>query len=318
MRKKKHQGRNARNISSVIPNDILCDSIETKDNWSQYFISAHIFDAFKDCMVDYSPNLFVPFRGERTGWDPMFIIPQSNVEDSGVADRYLTPFVKSSAELHSIAFEGEFENRLLVCKDKIEDVDKGTKHWVERFENQKNKNGSKMIPEACKGHKPYWYSLNPKLAQIVTSINPYERFFFTYSQQPIAIGQRLIALNIAENKDVELAAALLNSVVVFLEIELKGTDRNLGVLDLNANYIKQLQFLNAALLSEDDKDEIKKRFKAISHRTVLPIYEETRMKDRIDFDKTILRSFNIDVSILDELYEMLVSSVESRVTMKNK
>jgi len=117
---------------------------------------------------------------------------------------------------------------------------------------------------------------------------------------------------------VELAAALLNSVVVFLEIELKGTDRNLGVLDLNANYIKQLQFLNADLLSESDKVEIKKRFKAISHRAVLPIYEEVRMKDRIDFDKTILRSFNIDVSILDELYEMLVSSVESRVTMKNK
>jgi len=84
----------------------------------------------------------------------MFIIPQSNVEDSGVANRYLTPFVKSSSELHSIAFEGEFENRLLVCKDKIEDVDKGTRLWIERFENQKNKNGSKTIPEAAMGINP--------------------------------------------------------------------------------------------------------------------------------------------------------------------
>jgi|GEM_PF-248816 len=301
----------------VIPQSVLMQSIDSKSNWSQFFISAHIFDLFERCLVDYSKELFTPFRGERTGWDPMFMIPAYNEQETRIASSYLVPCVKSSTELSSIKFNGEFKFKLFVCSDNQDSIDSGTNSWINKFKNQLNKNKTQTIPQACSGHNPYWYSLNPKRADIVTSINPYERYFFSYSKTPITIGQRLIALKVNKKYDVEFMAALLNSVVVFLEIELKGTNRNLGVLDLNANYIKQLRFLNPDLISGKAKADIIDKFKVISNREILPIEEEVKREDRRKFDQAIFTAFGLPISMLSDIYELLVNSVRERVTMRD-
>lgn len=232
----------------VIQKKVLLESLANEDNWIKYFTSSHIFDPFENSLIDYTSDVFVPFRGERTGWDSMFIIPSSKIRASKIASDYLAPFVKSSTELSKVTFDEDFEYKLFVCNDDFENLDYGTRSWISKYQNQLNKNKTQTIEMACKAHKPYWYSLKPKVAEIITSINPYERFFFTYLHEPVAIGQRLIALNVNKKYDIELIAALLNSVVVFLEIELKGTGRSLGVLDLNANYLKKLRYLNPDIL----------------------------------------------------------------------
>jgi len=304
-----------------VPKDKLLESLHTQENWSKYFISANLFEKFDEHFTVLYPDVIDAFRGERTGWNNMFVIPESDVAESGIESDFLVPYVKSPTELEILEFSGNYNFRLFICSlplDELSENYRGAYNWIRRFENAINRNGTKTIQEACAGHRPFWYSLRPKQAKIVTAINPYERFFFSFSENPFTIDQRLVAININDNYNVELMAALLNSVVTFLSIEMRGTSRNLGALDLNANYFKRLKVLNPDSLNEQQNTEISEAFQPLKKRKIKTIFEEVEMEDRINFDKTILRSYGIDESILASLYQTLVSSVNDRVAMKER
>lgn len=303
---------------SIISKETLQDSIDKKTNWSEFFISPNIFEHFDNYLTDYCPRIFDVIRGERTGWNPMFIIKKDDKSKTGIDPKFLTPMIKSSSELSSILFSNNFSHYFFVCKEKYKNLNSSTKNWIDKFKNKPNKNGSKTISEANANHKPYWYSLQPKTANIITAINPYERFFFTYSQKPFVIDQRLIAMKTNNQFDAELITALLNSAITYLSLEMKGTSRNLGALDLNSTYLKKLRALNPDLLNEEQKQAIKKAFHAIEKRKVGTIFEEVKQPDRINFDKVVLRSFGINTKILDYIYSMLIESVYDRVNMKNR
>jgi len=296
----------------------LIESIESRENWSKYFVSANLFENFDSCLLQLYPNVIDVFRGERTGWNDMFVIPEKEVNASSVETQYLIPYVKSPTELQQIEFDGNYNNKLFVCSNSIEQLPRGAKSWIKKFENARNTNGSQTIQQACSGHRPFWYSLQPKQANIVTAINPYERFFFSFAKTSFTIDQRLIAMKVDDGYDVELIAALLNSAITFLSLEMRGTSRNLGALDLNANYMKQLKILNPDLLSEKQKEEILTAFHPIKCRKIESIFVEIQKVDRINFDKTILRSFGIDENLLENIYSLLTTSVDDRVSMKEK
>ncbi len=302
----------------IVNKAALQKSIEENDSWEKFFVSSHLFEDFDTCLVQYHPHILKVFRGERTGWNDMFVIPTKQIRASRVASKYLIPYVKSPSELQQIEFNGEYENNAFVCTDNINTIDVGTKSWINKFKDNFNKNGSKTIQQACSSHRPYWYSLSPKKAHIITAINPYERFFFTYSVIPFTIDQRLIAMEVQSGYDIELIAALLNSVITFLILEIRGTSRNLGALDLNANYLKQLRTLNPDMISEDDKQRIIQAFQPLKHRVVKSILEEIKMTDRRNFDKVVLQAYGIDVGLLSSVYGLLANSVENRISMMDK
>lgn len=297
--------------------DCLLDSLENKTNWGQFFLSTNLFGSFENCLTQYHPNIVKVFRGERTGWNPMFVIKEENIKASHIDRKYLVPYVKSSSELQQIEFDGDYNFRAFVCQDKINSMDKGTKSWINKFVKTRNKNGSQTIPEACAGHRPYWYSLVPKKAHIITAVNPYERFFFTYSKEPFVIDQRLIAMQVQDGYDVELIAALLNSVITFLILEMRGTSRNLGALDLNADFLKQLKILNPTILNDGQRDMIIKAFAPLKARTVDSVFIEFTKEDRINFDKIVLSCFGINADLLSSLYAIFLTSVRNRINLKD-
>jgi len=306
---------------SIVSKQQLESSLNEQENWDTYFISADLFEKFDKHLATIYPNVIDAFRGERTGWNPIFVIPSAEVKKSGVEKRFLVPYVKSPTEFDTLEFGGTYNNYLFVCdkpQAELKAKFSGANNWIKKFQNAKNKNGTETIQSACKGHRPFWYSLRPKQANIVTAINPYERFFFSYSETPFTIDQRLVAITVNENYDVELVAALLNSIVTFLTMEMRGTSRNLGALDLNANYFKTLRVLNPDLLSASSIKEIKKAFQPLKARPIKTIFEEVKQADRMNFDKTVLKAFGIDDSILKSLYQILSSAVYDRVTMKEK
>jgi len=302
----------------IVPKQTLVESMESAENWSKHFISANLFENFDASLTQLYPNVIDVFRGERTGWNEMFVIPENETIVSGVESQYLTPYVKSPTELQQIEFEGDYNFKLFVCSTPIKQLPKGAKSWIRKFERSKNTNGTQTIQQACSGHRPYWYSLRPKQADIVTAINPFERFFFSFSQTYFTIDQRLIAMKVRDGYDVELIAALLNSAITFLTLEMRGTSRNLGALDLNANYLKQLRILNPDLLSEQQKAEVLMAFQPLKHREIETIFAEVQKPDRINFDKTILRSFGLDENLLNSVYSLLTTSVNDRVSMQNR
>jgi hypothetical protein len=248
----------------------------------------------------------------------MFVIEKDTVKTSGIDSRYLIPYVKSPAELQSIEFNNNYIHYLFACETPLAKLPAQTKAWVKRFENAKNTNGTQTIQQACSAHNPFWYSIQPKQANIVTAINPYERFFFSFSNTPFTIDQRLIAIRVNEPYQMELIAALLNSATTLLMLEMRGTSRNLGALDLNANYLKQLRILNPDLLTDKQKQDITTAFQPLKRRQIGSIFEEIERPDRINFDKTILCSFGIDDNLLDSIYTLLTTSVRERVSMRDK
>jgi len=302
----------------IVPKQKLLESIKSKENWSKYFISANLFKNFDTSLTQLYPNAIEVFRGERTGWNDMFIVSEKDVIMSGIENQFLIPYVKSPTELQQIEFDGNYNFKLFFCSTPLEQLPKGAKSWIKKFENAQNTNGTQSIQQACSGHRPFWYSLRPKQASIVTAINPYERFFFSYAKKPFTIDQRLIAMEVKNGYDVELIAALLNSAITFLTLEMRGTSRNLGALDLNANYLKQLRILNPDLLSEQQKTDILIAFQPLKHREIKSIFDEVQKPDRINFDKTILRSFRIDENLLGSIYSLLTISVNDRVSMQDR
>ncbi|GHV48994.1 hypothetical protein FACS1894181_06420 [Bacteroidia bacterium] len=302
----------------IVPKQKLSESIERKDNWSKYFLSANLFESFDASLTQLYPRVIEVFRGERTGWNDMFVVPERDVIASGIENACLVPYIKSPTELQQIEFDGNYNFKLFVCSTPFEQLPNGTKAWIHKFENAQNTNGTQTIQQACAGHRPCWYSLRPKQASIVTAINPYERFFFTFSNTPFTIDQRLIAMKVNDGYDVELIAVLLNSAITFLTLEMRGTSRNLGALDLNANYLKQLRILNPDLLSEQQKADILTTFQPLKHREIESIFAEVQKADRINFDRTILRSFGIDEKLLDGIYSLLTTSVDDRISMQNR
>ena len=298
--------------------ECLLDSLESKTNWGQFFLSTNLFGSFDRCLTQYYPNIVKVFRGERTGWNPMFVIKEENVKASHIDEKYLVPYVKSSSEIQQIEFDDNYKFKAFVCQDEENTIDKGTKSWIDKFVNAPNKNDSQTISEACSGHRPYWYSLNPKRAHIITTINPYERFFFTFAKEPFVIDQRLIAMQVQDGYDVELIAALLNSVITFLILEMRGTSRNLGALDLNADFLKQLKMLNPNLLNREKVDAIISAFRPIKNRPINSVMEEATLADRRNFDATILKCFGLDEKLLDNLYNILIGTVNDRISMSKR
>ncbi len=303
---------------SIISQDTLINSLPTETNWSQFFVAENPLEVFDPYVIQYSGNFFNVIRGERTGWNDMFIIRNSDVDSTGIHREYLTPYVKRPDEFQTILFAGDYKYSAFACSKPFSTLDKGTQSWIKKFENAPNKNGSQTIAEANAGHRPYWYSISPKSANIVTAINPYERFFFSYSTTPFVIDQRMIAMQINTGVDVELISALLNSVSTFLTLEFMGTSRNLGALDLNANFLKKVRLLNPELLSETARSEIKKAFIPLKNRQIGTVSEECNKADRIAFDRTVLRVFGIEESILESLYALLINHVTERVSMKDR
>lgn len=306
---------------SIVSKAQLESSLDEQENWDTFFISADLFEKIEKHLTTIYPNVIDAFRGERTGWNPMFVIPSAKVKDSGIEERFLIPYVKSPTEFKTLEFSGTYNNYLFVCEKtqaELKNNFAGANNWIKKFQYAKNKNGTETIQSACKGHRPFWYSLRPKKAHIVTAVNPFERFFFCYSETPFTIDQRLIAITVNKKYDVELITALLNSVVTFLTMEMRGTSRNLGALDLNANYFKTVRVLNPDLLSPNSIKEIKKAFQPLKSREIKTIFEEVKQTERQNFDKTVLKAFGIDNTILSSLYQILSSTVYDRTMMKKR
>ncbi len=176
-----------------------------------------------------------------------------------------------------------------------------------------------MLPKVFANRNPYWYTLKPEQpANIFISINPDKKLFFSYSQIPILLNQRLVAIR-TNTKDAMLIAALLNSVVSLIIVELNGVSRNLGALDLNADFFKtKMKILNPSLLNENQKADILDNFVSLSRRPIETYHTEFLKTDRIMFDKAILKAFGFNPELTTKLYEMLIATIDNRVNMKNR
>lgn len=306
---------------SIVKQSHLFNSIASQENWATYFVSQNPLSVFEKNLINPFPSIYDTGRGTRTGWDEMHIISNDENKSLKIEKEFLLPILKTSQELKTIAYSNKSEYNLFVCNENEKNLKakfpNAYKH-IKKFEIATNKTGV-SLPEVLKARKPFWYSLKPEeAANIFISINPDKRLFFSFSKSSLYLNQRLVAIRV-KKKNVEIVSALLNSIVSLLIVELNGVSRNLGALDLNADFFKtKLKMFNPSLLSEKQKENILKKFESLSKRQIQDYGNEYKQKDRIAFDEEVLKAFGYKTNILPMLYSLLTETINNRVEMKNR
>lgn len=306
---------------SIVEQSHLFKSLASQENWATYFVSQNPLGVFEKKLINPFPNIYDTGRGTRTGWDEMHIISNEENKSLKIEKDFLLPILKTSQELKTIAYSNKSVYNLFVCNEDEKTLKSkfpnAYKH-IKKFETTTNKTGI-ALPEVLKTRKPFWYSLAPEQsANILISINPSQRLFFSFSNSPLYLNQRLVAIRVKE-KDVEIVSALLNSIVSLLIVELNGVSRNLGALDLNADFFKtKMKMFDPSLLTDKQKENILAKFETLSKRQIQDYENEYKQKDRIAFDEEILKAYGFKSDILPLLYSLLTDTIKNRVEMKNR
>jgi hypothetical protein len=306
---------------SIIERSYLESQIKSQENWSTNFLAQEPLQKFREKLINPFPEFMDVGRGTRTGWDDMHILKMSDVKVFGIEGNFLIPILKSSQNLSKIHYTAQNDIFFFVCDKPLEMLkNKFPKahSWILKWSNERNKVGV-LLPTVLKDRRPYWYTLRPEEpANVFISINPNEKLFFAYCDEMIYLNQRLVAIRVTK-ENLELIVALLNSIVSLLIVEFNGVNRNLGALDLNADFFKtKMKIFNPALLSEKAKMKIIDSFKILSLRKIENFDSEYQKQDRISFDKTVLEEFGYDPTILPLLYEILIQLIRDRIEMKTR
>ncbi|MBC7524540.1 MAG: SAM-dependent DNA methyltransferase [Flavobacterium sp.] len=306
---------------SFVEQPHLVNSLASQENWGTYFVNQNPLNIFEKKLINPFPSVYDTGRGTRTGWDEMHIISNNENKSLKIEKEFLLPILKTSQELKTIMYSNKSEYNLFVCKEDEKTLNSkypnAYKH-IKKFETATNKTGI-ALPEVLKVRKPFWYSLAPEeSANIFISINPSQRLFFSFSKSPLYLNQRLVAIRV-KKKDVEIVSALLNSIVSLLIVELNGVSRNLGALDLNADFFKtKMKMFDPSLLSDKQTENIISQFEILSKRQIQGYENEYKQKDRIEFDEAILKAYGFKTDILPHLYSLLTETIRNRVEMKNR
>ena len=310
------------NISvSIVEQSHLINSLANQDNWATYFVCQNPLSVFEKKLINPFPNIYDTGRGTRTGWDEMHIISNAENKSLKIEKEFLLPILKTSQESKTIACNKHSEYNLFVCNEAeniLKESSPNSYKYIKKFETTTNKTGV-ILPEVLRARKPFWYSLKPEeTANIFISINPDKRLFFSYSKMPLYLNQRLVAIRVKQ-QNVEIISALLNSIISLLVVELNGVSRNLGALDLNADFFKtKMKMLDPNLLTDEQKESILSKFEPLSKRQIQDYENEYKQKDRIAFDEEILKAFSFKTDILPQLYSLLTETIRNRVEMKNR
>jgi hypothetical protein len=306
---------------SIVEQSHLVNSLSSQENWATYFVSRNPLGVFEKKLINPFPSIYDTGRGTRTGWDEMHIISNEENKSLKIEKEFLLPILKTSQELKTVSYSNKSEYNLFVCNEDEKTLKakypNAYKH-IKKFETKTNKTGI-VLPEVLKTRKPFWYSLAPEQsANIFISINPSQRLFFSFSKSPLYLNQRLVAIRV-KKKDVEIVSALLNSIVSLLIVELNGVSRNLGALDLNADFFKtKMKIFDPAILTDKQKENILGKFEVLNKRQIQDYENEYKQKDRIAFDEEILKSYGFKTDTLPQLYSILTETINNRVEMKNR
>jgi hypothetical protein len=272
-------------------------------SWIPFFTNISWFNLLENKLVKAS-TLFEIARGERRGWDKFFYPSDSHCIES----EYLKPVLKNMKTVKT--YFAESDDQAFCCSDDMEFLQSKNKQgafsWITKFQSQCNEKGE-LLPEVLKRAGSFWYEMRTETqADIVMGMNPEDRLFAAKMQKRGFVNQRLIRFTSKQpNLDIDLAHALLNSVLGMFFIEANGFGRGLGALDLSAERMKaSLLMWDADQLSEDVKENIKESWLNVCNRDVLPLEQEIKEPNRVAFDQLLFDSFGVS-----SLYPLVIDSL---------
>ena len=280
-------------LNKVLIKDIN-DYSELNIWWNAYFSNTSFLKDISEKIVNLN-TLFNIKRWEKTGCDPLFY-PWVN---HWIENEFILKTLKTTK--WKKVYDIELDRDTFICNvsnnELVENNKRWALNWINRFESKKWSVTRKEWKE--------WYTLPSNIkVDFVINVNPDKNIVFYWLDEKFFIGQRWIWLEINNNWDKKLLYALLNSILSIFFVEAVGFWRWLWALDLNSTKIKNMKILNPDLLTDEQKNNIIKKFNILKGREIKNIDEEFNLNDRIEFDKYVLSCY-----WLDEIYENIKKSL---------
>lgn len=164
--------------------------------------------------------------------------------------------------------------------------------------------------------RPLWWSLPKLLPPQVLARQFYDqRFNFPYNPEAILCDHTFYYLTGC--KDPELVAALLNSSLNLFHVELWGrSNMGDGVLTFYGLELADLPVVDPALFNLGQQWALKKCFRRLTKRAVLPISQEVKQSDRQELDLLVLSALGLTgdsaLALLEKIYADLSQLVSQR------
>lgn len=261
-------------------------------SWSAFFADLSWIDKAQPKLIKAN-TLFDINRGERRGWDDMFL-PTGN---HGIEPEYIKPVLKNFKDITHLI--GKADAEAFCCSKTLGELEAanatGALAWIKKFENGVNDKGLPLTTSLRRANH-HWYEMkDTTVADLVGTINYGSTLFIAKLEQRSFVNQRLIRFTVKRPEtDIDLCQALMNSFLGIFYIEALGFGRGQGALDLNSTKVRDNLFmLNPALLTADQKEAIKAAFAPLFAREIEHVPDEVDLADRIAFEQVVAEAFDL-------------------------
>jgi type I restriction-modification system DNA methylase subunit len=317
----------------MIRQEDLRDEVERAGQtvkWGQYLRGPDIyFEILEKCADKFVPlgkkDVADIRRGITTGINEFFYLTEDKIKHWGIEKEFLKPIVTSTKEIPAIIIdEKKLSTKVFVC-DKAEKDLRGTgalryiRHGEKQTTKKKGKKGNGEVkwPDvpSVQGRK-CWYALSENEVSdflILRFIN--RRHYTPVNPENIPVGDVVFVGEFKDRIHSEFGCAFLNSVLTALFAEVLGR-ANLGdgLLTTYGPEIKVLPvpFRNFEKLPKDHLRNALKFFKKLGKRRVQPFEDETKRKDRVEFEKAIFKGLGLSESDYKSVCKAVIDLIEDR------
>jgi type I restriction enzyme M protein len=260
-------------------------------------------------------------RGFTTGINSFFYLTQAQIKAHGIEEEFLKAVIKSPKESPAIIVDKTSLNtKIFVCNKTKEELKATGKNGALRYilwgEKQKTKEGVRWPDAPTAQARKLWYFVgNQGQADgIITYVNN-DRFFVRKAPSDVLVDCNLFTISAHERKNVDSLIFALNSSFFALGFELAGR------VNLGEGALKVQVYENEEVLIPSPKhleklsERLGKHFESFSKRNIQSIFEESKDKSRLQFDKIIFKALGLDETLAEKVYEGLCDLVRERLEL---
>ena len=248
-------------------------------------------------LVDYK-------YGIKPGAVKFFYLTLEKAEEWEIEEEFLRPIITSSQDQQSFTIKAD--KLLFYCSENIKDLrGTGARRYIEWGEREGFHRGS-----AVRSHRPYWYSLHGEPVDFLL-LQFWDKRFFTPTAEDYVLCSNNFFYGKSREFDFNSAAALLNSTVHFLQLEIMGrSNQGQGVLNTYGPDFAWIKCLNPHHV---DEESLRDAFGILSARSVKSIFDEVESEDRRALDNIVFDALKLTHSERDAVYEAVIDLVETRL-----
>ena len=270
------------------------------DNTLKLLFDKNVYMQSLDNIIKYSYGL-------KTGVVDFFYLDNEKINSFGIESQYLKPIITSSRDIDG--YIASANKKIFWCKESLENIrGTGAEKYIKWGESKSYHNVTSV-----KGHKPFWYSLDSEIADVVLLQFWDKRFWTPMVNDHIFVSNNFYYGKLYNKSAKNLIMGLLNSVIYFLQIECFGR-RNLGqgVLTIYGNDLSFIRLPSLDKICNSSKSKIEQSFKELCSLPVINIEEDVKRKERVNLDIFVLESIGMNKEILPILYDELIKLVRNR------